>query len=213
MKKLYLASQFYVTGMSIGAKIAPALKKNTVFITTPIKYKVFKESELDWHYKNRATLSEAGFTFDDYDITGKTPPEFKKDLSKYAVIYVEGGNPFYMLQESQRTHFDQYLFERVSNGMVYISESAGSVVAGIDIAANSRVGKSVSDYDLSTSSGFSFINFGFMPHWSMASKKKDYQQSKVPQSYKEDFPHLLLTNNHYVEVTGDWYKIIDISKE
>lgn len=69
MTQAYLASQFYVVGDYIGPKISADKKAKTVFITTPIKYKVFKESELDWHYKNRETLKRNGFITEDYDIT------------------------------------------------------------------------------------------------------------------------------------------------
>ena len=94
MTQAYLASQFYVVGDSIGAKISSDKKTKTVFITTPIKYKVFKDSELGWHYKNRDTLKRNGFITEDYDITGKSEQDLVRDLPKYEVMYVEGGNPF-----------------------------------------------------------------------------------------------------------------------
>ena len=208
MKKLYLASQFYVSGKSIGSKISDELKKNTVFIITPIKYKVFKEADLEWHYKNRATLKDGGFICDDYDITGKSEIDLKQDLSKYDVLYVEGGNVAYLLQQSQQNNFGKYIKERVNNGMIYISESAGSVIAGPDIFANCRPGKAPGDYGLTYTKGFGLVNFEIMPHWGMENKKPDYMKYKIPQSYNEDFPYILLLNNQYVEVTDDWYKII-----
>ena len=208
MKRLFLASQFYVSGISICAKIPDELKKNTVFITTSVKYRIFKESELDWHYKNRATLKDGGFICDDYDITGMSEADIKNDLDKYKVIYVEGGNTAYLLQQAQKNNFGNYIKERVNNGMIYISESAGSVIAGPDIYANSRPGKTPADYGLTDTKGFGLVNFEIMPHWGMENKKPDYMKYKIPQSYNEDFPYLLLLNNQYVEVKDDWYKII-----
>ena len=212
MKRLYLASQFYVVGHHIGALISDSAKQKTVFITTPIKYKVFKESDLDWHYKNRAALKDNGFVCYDYDITGKSESDLAKDLDKYEVMYMEGGNPFYLMQEAQKNNFSQYVADRVANGLIYVSESAGSVASGIDIAANSRPDKSLQNYDLPNSSGFNLVNFAILPHWGQENKKPDYFTHKIPQSYKEDFPYILLTNNQYVEVMGDWYKIIDVSE-
>lgn len=208
MKRLFLASQFYISGKSIGSKISDELKKNTVFITTSIKYRVFKESELDWHYKNRATLKEGGFICEDYDITGKSEADIKNDLAKYQVIYMEGGNTAFVLQQAKKNNFGKYITARVNNGMIYISESAGSVIAGPDIYANSRPGKAPIDYGLTDTAGFNLVNFEIMPHWGMENKKPDYMKYKIPQSYNEDFPYILLLNNQYVEVTDDWYKII-----
>lgn len=213
MKQLFLASQFYLSGKSIGEKIPTELKKHTVFITTPIKYKVFKESELDWHYKNRACLAENGFICEDYDISGKSVEDLKNDLSNYKVIYMEGGNPFYLIQEAQKNDFATYIRQRVEDGLIYVSESAGSVAAGIDIACNARPGKSPADYQLSNTKGFELVNFTILPHWGMENKKSDYIKYKIPQSYSEDFPCILLLNNQYVEVEDDWCKIVDVIKE
>jgi peptidase E len=97
--------------------------------------------------------------------------------------------------------------------MIYISESAGSVVMGPDIAANSRPGKSLQNYDLPNSNGFNIINFAIMPHWGQKEKREDYLTYKIPQSYKEDLPYILLNNNQYLEVQDDWYKIVDVSNK
>lgn len=211
MKKLYLASQFYVSGKSICAKIQDELKTKAVYITTSFKYRVFKESELDWHYKNRATFKEGGFIFDDYDITGKSEADIKNDLAKYQVIYMEGGNTAFVLQQAQKNNFGKYIKQRVNDGMIYISESAGSVIAGPDIYANSRPGKAPKDYGLTDTKGFGLVNFEIMPHWGLEDKKPDYMKYKITQSYNEDFPYILLLNNQYVEVTDDWYKIVEVS--
>lgn len=185
-------------------------KKNCVFITTPFKYKVFKEAELDWHYANLKAMKENGIEYDIYNITGKSEAELTHDLAKYDAMYVEGGSPFYFMQEAHNNNFGEYVHRRLNKGMLYISESAGSVVAGIDIAANSRPGKSYKDYDLVDTKGFGFVNFVILPHWGQESKKSDYFAYKIPQSYNEDYPIIPLSNNQFVEVEDDWYKIIDI---
>jgi dipeptidase E len=188
-------------------------KQTVIFITTPFGYRQFKESELDWHYNNLDAMKKHGYKYEFYDIIGKTGNDIEKDLAKYQTMYVEGGSPFFFMQESNKNNFGDYVKKRVETGMVYISESAGSVCAGIDIAANSRPGKSLEDYDLPSSAGFNLVNFAIIPHWGQADKKPDHLTYKVPRAYHEDYPYILLTNNQYVEVTDDWHKIIDVIKE
>lgn len=211
MKHIYLASQFYVSGLAISQKISDEQKQNTVFITTPIKYKNFKESELDWHYKNRNTLKEGGFICDDYDIAGKSEEDLVRDLANYSVMYVEGGDPFFLLKQAESNNFVNYVIKRVDEGMIYVSESAGSVIAGIDIRANGRPGKNAEKYGLTNTSGINFINAVFMPHWGLESKRMDYSEHKFPQTYNEDHAHIFLPNNCYIEVTGNSFKIISMS--
>ncbi len=209
MKNIYLASQFYVSGLSISQKISDEQKQKTVFITTSIKYKNFKESELDWHYKNRATLDAGGFICQDYDITDKSEEDLVRDLANYSAMYVEGGDPFYFLKQAQTNNFINYITKRVEDGMVYISESAGSVVAGIDIRANGRPGKNAEKYELTSTGGINFINAVFMPHWGLENKRTDYSEHKFPQTYNEDHAHVFLPNNCYIEIVGDSWKIIN----
>lgn len=212
MKRAYLASQFYVVGSSIGAQISSVDKASTVFITTPIKYKVFKESELEWHYKNRAALKEAGFVTEDYDITDKSEEDLIRDLAKYRVMYVEGGNPFSTLKIAQTNNFAKYVRGRVENGMIYVSESAGSVLAGIDVSANSRPGKGVKEYGLTDTKGIRLINAVIMPHWGQGPKREDYSEYKYPQTYQEDYSYIFLPDTKYIEVRGVKSRIIDTTK-
>jgi len=213
MKHLFLTSKFHHVASNIATKLSNSQKQHLVFIVTPFKYRVFKEVELDWHYANLKAMEENGITFDLYDISGKSEADLARDLAKYESLYVEGGSPFFFMQESLKNNFGEYIKKRLEDGMVYISESAGSVVAGADISANSRPGKSYKDYQLDGTKGFGFVNFVILPHWGQESKESDYLNYKIPQSYNEDFPIILLSNNQYVEVVGDQFKIIDITKE
>jgi dipeptidase E len=209
--KLFLTSKFHYVAEDIASKLSDEQKQNVVFITTPFKYRVFKDSELAWHYNNLEAMKKYGYKYEFYDIVGKTSEEIEKDLAKYQTMYVEGGSAFFLMQEAIKNNFGGYIKKRLESGMVYISESAGSVCAGPDIAAQSRPGKSLQNYDLPNSAGFNIVDFCFMPHWGQKEKREDYFTYKIPQSYKEDYPYLLLTNNQYVEVTDGWYKIVDVT--
>ncbi len=212
MKRAYLASQFYVVGHSIGAQISSVDKAATVFITTPIKYKVFKESELEWHYKNRAALKESGFVTEDYDITNKSEEGLIRDLAKYRVMYVEGGNPFSTLKIAQTNNFAKYVRGRVESGMIYVSESAGSVLAGADIAANSRPGKSAKEYGLIDTAGMGLVDAVIIPHWGQTPKREDHLTYKIPQAFSDNFPCILLTDYSFLEINGNNIAISDIRK-
>lgn len=211
--KLFLASKFHFVAEDIAGKLSDEQKQKVVYITTPFKYRVFKESELDWHYHNLDAMKKYGYQYDFYDIIGKSRGDIEHDLAEYQTMYVEGGNPFFFMQEAYKNDFSTYIKKRLAAGMIYIGESAGSVCAGIDIAANSRPGKSLVDYDVPNSSGFGLVNFVILPHWGQESKKDDYFAYKIPQSYHVDYPYILLNNNQYVDVQDDWINIVDVTKE
>lgn len=206
--KLYLTSKFHHVAHDIAPKLSENQKQKVVFITTPFQYRQFKESELAWHHANLEKMKKHGYKYEFYDIIDKSSSDIERDLAKYQTMYVEDGNAFFFMQEALKNNFGEYIKRRLDSGMIYISESAGSVCAGIDIAANSRPGKSLQDYDLPNSSGFNLVNFAILPHWGQEDKKPDYFTYKIPQAYKEDFPYILLSNTQYVEVEGNMFNII-----
>ncbi len=90
--KLFLTSKFHHVAEDIASKLSDEQKQSVVFITTPFKYRVFKDSELAWHYNNLDAMKKYGYIYEFYDITGKTSNAIKNDLDKYQTMYVEGGS-------------------------------------------------------------------------------------------------------------------------
>lgn len=210
MKRLFLTSQVQYVAHSIAKKLGDETKKPGVFITTPIHDT--KHIDLTWHEVNRSKLISSGFQLDDYDIAGKTASQIQVDLAKYEIMYVEGGNSYYLLQESQKNHFGEYVKNRVQDGLIYISTSAGTVIAGPDIEPVRRDETTALAPDLHNTIGYRLVDFVVMPHWGQEKRRGFYLESRIKNIYQEDHPYILLTNNQYVEVQDDWYKIIDVSQ-
>jgi len=213
MKHLFLTSQFYHVADSISTKLAIQPRTPLVFINTCLTDKLHKSSDLDWHYRNIEALKRMGFDVQIYDIAGKSEAQIRTDLTKYKYMYVEGGNTFYLLKHSNLCNFAQFVRDQIKSGMVYISTSAGSVIAGSDTSSNSRPGKTAIDYGLNDSSGYKLVNFNILPHWGAQAKKDAYLNFKIPQSYKEDFPYIFLSDKQYVEVINNSFQIINTNKE
>ena len=211
MKRLFLTSQVQYVAQSIGSKISDKIKQKSVFIMTPLKGK--PGADLSWHHKNMENMQSSGFHFDMYDIANKTEDEIHSDLSKYLCLYVEGGSSPYLLQESQKNNFGNYIKERVGKGMVYISTSAGSIIAGPELPPYARDDRFVQP-PLSDYKGYNLVNFTVIPHWGSQEFRSKYLGGRVEKIYSEQMPpFIFLTDNQYVEVTDDWYKIVDVTKE
>ena len=191
MKHLFLTSQITSVVGDIAQKLGSQVNQPCVYITTSYTYKETPE----WQPIHRASLVAAGFNLTDYDIAGKSEQDIASDLAHYQIMFVEGGNVAYLLQHSQRNNFGAFVRQRVGERMIYIGSSAGSVIAGPDITANGRPGKMPSDYGITDPSGFNLVNFVILPHWGAEDKKEAYLNYKIPNSYREDYPYILLANN------------------
>lgn len=83
--------------------------------------------------KDKKDILKIGITsenFIEYDLD--------KDVSNISldeidVIYVEGGNTFYLLDKVRKTGFDKKIKEMVEKGVVYVGVSAGSILVGPNI--------------------------------------------------------------------------------
>jgi len=205
MKHLFLTSQVRYVASHIGTKVLEAQKKNAVYITTPIKDK--QHTNLDWHYANKSALENAGFHFDEYDITNKIFSQIKSEIRNYECMYIEGGNSYYLLQESQKSGFIDFVRQRVDEGMIYISTSAGTVAAGPDIEPVRREETTILAPQLQNTVGYKLVNFVVMPHWGQEEWRALYNTYRLEHIYQEDYPYIFLNDHQYIEVINDTFQI------
>ncbi len=58
------------------------------------------------------------------------PEQIEKDLAGYDVVWIGGGNSFYLRWLLRKSGFDQAIKNLLSRGVVYGGDSAGAIVAG-----------------------------------------------------------------------------------
>jgi len=105
----------------------PAYDVTVAFISTAAK----PEENLDFLRSDWTIMrDEMGFNVEEVDIEGKTEAEVLKLLQVKDIIYVEGGNTFYLLKAMRGCNFDKVIKKLLKEGKVYIGASAGSIVAG-----------------------------------------------------------------------------------
>lgn len=105
----------------------PAYDVTVAFITTAAK----PEENLDYVQRDwRIMKEDMGFNIEEFDIEGKTEVQVMKELELKDIIFVEGGNTFYLLNAMRRCNFEKVIRKLLKQGKVYIGVSAGSIVAG-----------------------------------------------------------------------------------
>lgn len=214
-KHLFLTSSIGVAGVgeSIRRRLGHDRTLKTVFITTPVEGDA-DQGDLSWVQEDRDGLNNNGFITFDYTIAGKTSEQIKNDLSGIDVIYISGGNEFYLKEKGNENNFADYVKELVNSGVIYIGTSAGSIIAGTSMAELQN------PKDLSTlrnpvdTTGFGIVNFTILPHWG----SKDFHNRWLSkESFNYIFsgktPLIALNNYQYIEVIGDESRIIDVRNE
>ena len=130
----------------------------------------------------------------------------KEKLLKAEIIFISGGNTFYLLQELKRKNLISYLKERIENGLLYIGESAGSVITSPNIeyaslADDKTLAKELSDY-----TGMNLIDFYIVPHFG----EEPFAESseKIVELYKDKLDLKLINNKEVILIENDDFRII-----
>ncbi len=197
MKKIYLTSQF----VSVASKIKKDIdlqNPKTVFIYTAAEEEYLEE---EWFLNNKKTLLENDFDIIDYSITDKTSEEIRDFINPFDVIFVCGGNTFYLLEQTIKSGFDKVLNEMLDE-KIYIGHSAGSVLLGNSVALKSNPPKT----NLKNFNGLKIVNFTIVPHWGKK-EARDAKMALFEKMYELGDNVLLLKDGSYILTDGDKYKI------
>ncbi len=207
--ELFLTSSVHAVAHDIAKKVDLSKGNKLVFITTPAEDPKFAGEDTQWQTNDRQALSDAGWEVTDYTITGKTGEQLEQDLSGYDFIYVSGGQPPYMLEQSQKSGFIPVIKKLVRGGKPYIGTSTGSIICG------PKLPEWFDDdaIQFSDRSCYGFVNFIIGPHWGEKYFKDEYFGTRMKEMYQENqVPLILLTDSQYVHVQDDQFNIVDVNK-
>lgn len=133
MKKLFLTSAFSNVAKEFVEFLATDPRALTVgFVPTaadPYEDKWFVEAD-------KKALADIGLKIKKVDLKDKSEAELREEFKGVDIIFVAGGNTFYLLRETRKSGFDKIVKELVEQGVVYVGSSAGSYLVCPTIEAS-----------------------------------------------------------------------------
>lgn len=166
-------------------------------------------NELDQSYfeKDRKALDEMEFQVEEVDIAGKTADELRELLSDKDVIYMQGGNPFYLLKQIRASGFDIVIKELIDRGVIYFGTSAGSYVMTPSIETGVWK-RDKNTYGLTDWSGMNFVPFLIFAHY------KDEHMDKIKEHMKNTkYDVRILTDDQALLVQDGKVKLLGKGNE
>lgn len=164
MTLLLTSSGHFVTEQASKILSKPLDKMKIAYVTTASKV----ASDLGYLNIRRKRMKELNYDFEEVDIEGKTLVELEEIFKDKEVVYVEGGNAFYLLKAMKESGFDKLIKNLVDEGVIYIGSSAGSYVAcpTIEMSHWKIPGKEPrEDYGLKDLSALNFVPFLLKAHY------------------------------------------------
>lgn len=203
MKTLFLASYFaFVSDLLFPLLPKKPNELRLAFIPTaanPYKIK-------PWFYGDKMKLKLMGFQMVDVDIKNKTKDQLARELKDIDVIFVSGGNTYYLLEKAQESGFINIVRDLVNKGVIYIGSSAGSALACETI-------EHIEDFDdksithLTSYDGLDCTKKLILPHYGEDKYKLKFQNI-IEKWVKKGYNILPLRNDQVLVVQGDTEKTL-----
>ena len=157
------------------------------------------ESYVEYIDEAKNIFHKLGFEVDVLDIAQETEEVIKEKLNHTPILYISGGNTFYLLQELKRKHLVPH------EGMLYLGESAGAIITASDIEYNQIMDDKNIAIDLTNYSALNLVDFAIVPHY--GEFPFEDSSEKTVQIYQSKLNLLPLTNSQAVIVDEDNYTI------
>lgn len=217
MRHLYLTSSF--RGRGIAEMVVGDIEKKSGKAAVQIKVlyittagNLHPVDQRGWIDEGREILRRRGWQVIDYDIAGKIEAEVETAFEGQDVVFVQGGQCMYMLEQMQKCNFGEIVRRALERDAFYIGESTGSIITGQDISAyrfwaqDRREDPPV----LQSYQGMGLVNFLLRPHWNHPEKREKYlkmTRENLERIYNIAQPIICLNDNQLVYVEGEEFQI------
>ena len=203
MKNIILTSSLYES-IELVKKF---LDKNTeskkiLFIPTAANVEEYKK----YMHLTQKAFEDFGYKVENFDVSIFSEEIAKEKLSEAKIVFISGGNTFYLLQELKRKNLIPYLKERIETGLLYIGESAGSVIAAPDIEYASVIDDETVATELDDYAGLNLVDFYIVPHF----EEEPFVESSrnTVELYKDKLDLKLINNKEAILVENNNFTIL-----
>lgn len=181
-------------------------KTNVAHITTAASPKKNPE----YLYRDKKQMVEAGFQVEDIDIEGKNEKELRRILADKDIIYVQGGEGYYLLKHAYKSGFDKVVKDLLNEGKIYIGVSAGSYILcpTLEMHHWKKKDKERNKYGLRSDKALNLVPFLITVHY-----KDEFQEDIKRGIEKSAYPVKVLRDDQAILIQDDKVKLVGEGEE
>ena len=144
------------------------------------------------------------------ELTEDTEKNIKERIKKTDFLHISGGNTFFLLQEIKKKNLTEFLVNRINEGMVYVGESAGTVVTCPDIFYVDDMENTFLAPELENTKGLNLIPFYPLPHYQNEPFAEIVDKTLIKYDCKlKLFP---FSNNEAIIINGEEMDVVTLHK-
>jgi dipeptidase E len=206
--KLFLASLANTT-LDFVLPLLPVEPKHLKLAFIKTAADPYGDINMPWMQADYDKLTSLGFKITNYDIKDKSESELRKDLSSFQVIFVAGGNTFYLLSKIKESGFDVVIKELLAKNIIYIGASAGSSVMGPTLDHLTTIDHPEVVPELTDYTALSLVPHLIVPHYGRDKYAQRHAKMKEIWGDKLTF----LRDNQAIIVNGDKINMLNKQAE
>jgi dipeptidase E len=150
---------------------------------------------------DRDRLRALGYPVTDLDLVGIGRDALSAALEATDLLYVAGGNTFFLLHHMRRSGLDALLPEALAAGLLYAGVSAGATVVGPDCEPASAFDDLGDAPELASMEGLGLVDFVVLPHYGDEEEMERF--STVVERYGDRHELVLISDDQAVRVEPD----------
>jgi dipeptidase E len=185
----------------------PLSQSRIAYITTAAK----KVNDAGFVTRQKAGMDALKLHYTELDIANKSKDEIESALQGFDVLFMEGGNAYYLLHVIRQTGFEHILRKLLEQKVVYMSSSAGSYVASLSIEIATWTERGFDRFGITEYTAMGLVPFVIKAHYTLDKHeiiKKHVKSFHLPIKVISD-KQALLVQGDKVTLVGD-AKVIKI---
>ena len=151
-------------------------------------------------------LEGLGLTVDELEVSTASEDNVREKLAKNDMIFVGGGNTFFLLQELKRSGADQIIAREAEKGKLYIGESAGAIAACPDIGYSAEMDVPGKAPELTDYKGMGLVDFYVVPH--MGHPEMGPAANSIIEKYSSVLGLKVIDDHQAILIEGDKVSIL-----
>ncbi|MDD3487424.1 MAG: Type 1 glutamine amidotransferase-like domain-containing protein [Candidatus Moranbacteria bacterium] len=197
MRKLLLSSNgSFIIENGFGLLFDDISKIKLAYIITASK----GVGDLSYLERHKEKLDNLGIDYEEIDIEGKNEDQLRDTLKNKNVVYVEGGNTFYLLKAVRESGFGEIIKELINSDVTYIGSSAGAYIVCPTIEMATWKPKQKDRFGVTDFTALNLVPFlvtaHYIPELESVLKEK-IAKAKYPTRILQDGQGILVEDGEY----------------
>lgn len=160
--------------------------------------------------RDKKVLKEIGFEIKEVDLKNENEQSLLEKISDCDIIFVEGGNTYYLLDHVRKSGFNKALNKLLDQGKIYVGVSAGSYIAcaTIEAAGWKHTDPDRNVVNLKDLTALKLVPFIITAHYN----REKYRVAVKDGAAKSKYPVVALYDTQAIKVEGDKYQVVGNGK-